>query len=443
MLAVSHVSRRRYPAPVTTRNWAGNYEFTAPRIAAPTSIDELRELISGSERIRAVGTRHSFNDIADSPGTMVSLEALPTGVETGGVEIDAGGSAVWAPAGIRYGDLGRILEQNGLALHNLASLPHISVAGTIATGTHGSGIRNGSLATAVAGLELVGADGELTTLRRGEPDFDGAVVSLGALGVVSRVLLDTRPSFELAQDVLLDLSFETVADNLLEILALGYSTSIFTRWTGNDVDQLWVKHRPEDALTETYGGTPAPGEMHPIAGVDPLYTTKQGGVPGPWLDRLPHFRLEFTPSAGDELQSEFFVPAESGADALRAVAALADAVVPVLLVSEIRAIAADELWLSGAYGRDTVAFHFTWQQRPAEVAAVVAQVEAALRPFGGRPHWGKVFTAERDAIAPLYPRFDDFLALRDRLDPGRKFVDRYLERVLLGGRAAAAAGVVR
>ncbi|BDI23112.1 FAD-binding protein [Herbiconiux sp. L3-i23] len=411
---------------MTPRNWAGNYEFAARRWAHPASVGELQEIVSAGGPVRAVGTRHSFNDIADSPGTLVVLDRMD-----GGVEIDEVEGIAWVSGGMRYGDLGALLQDAGLALHNLASLPHISVAGSIATGTHGSGARNGSLATAVAALELVTADGELRTLQRGDPDFDGAVVGLGALGIVTRVALEVRPTFELEQNVLLDLPFEEVADSLGAILGQGYSTSLFTRWQTPTIDQLWVKAPAGEGVTVPAGGTPAPGKMHPIVGVDPQHTTDQGGVPGAWLDRLPHFKMGFTPSAGDELQSEFFVGADRAADALAVVASLADRIASVLLVNEIRAIAEDELWLSGAYGRDTVAFHFTWQQRPDEVRDVLTVLERELAPFEARPHWGKVFTARREQIAPLYPRFDDFLSLRARLDPDDVFVGQYTRRILL------------
>ncbi|PVZ94070.1 FAD-binding protein [Amnibacterium flavum] len=412
-------------------NWAGNYRFQATTVHRPGSLDELVDVVAGASRLRPLGTRHSFNDIADSPGSLVSLEAMPTDVT-----VDEARGVVWASGGMRYGDLARTLEARGLALHNLASLPHISLAGSVATGTHGSGSRNGSLATAVAGLEIVTASGEVRTLHRGDPDFAGAVVSLGALGVVARIALDIQPSFTVNQRVFLDLPFSTVEEHLADILAQGYSTSLFTRWTGDTVDQMWVKSRGDGAPSETFGGTPASVAMHPIAGVDATSATAQLGVPGAWLDRLPHFKLEFTPSAGEELQSEFFVPVARATDALKAIRGLAERIAPLLLVCEIRAIAADDLWLSGMNETETVAFHFTWQRREPEVRAVVALIEQALAPFRARPHWGKVFTLEATDIRDLYPRFDDFLRLREKYDPEGVFVDAYVERVLLGGRPA-------
>jgi len=409
------------------QNWAGNFNYSAVRIANPRSVDELAAVVTVGGPVRALGTRHSFNDIADSSGLLVTLDEMPRDIS-----IDESERIVWAPAGLRYGDLAEHLQARGWALHNLASLPHISLAGTVATGTHGSGTRNGSLATAVAAIELMTARGELITLARGDDVFDGAVVSLGSLGIVTRLALDIQPAFEINQRVYLDLSLDTVAENLRDVLALGYSTSLFTTWTKATVDQLWVKSLGAEAPAETFGGTAAGQKMHPIAGVDAVNATDQLGVPGPWLDRLPHFKLDFTPSAGEEIQSEFFVPAESGAEALKALAGLAELIAPVLFVSEIRAIAADDLWLSGAYGQDTIAFHFTWHSRPDEVLPVVGAIEQALIPFGVRPHWGKVFTMDSAQIHPLYPHVDRFLALRERMDPDDVFRNVYLDRVLLG-----------
>lgn len=410
------------------RNWAGNHVFSADRVERPTTVEELRRIITGNPRVRALGSRHSFNDLADSAGGVL--------IELGGLDlpldIDRDASIVWAPAGMRYGDLASTLQAEGLALHNLASLPHISLAGTVATGTHGSGIRNGSLATAVAGLELVTAAGDLLVLRRGDADFDGAVVSLGALGIVTRVALDVQPTFQIEQRVFVDLPMDAVENRLLEILGVGYSTSLFTRWSEPTIDQLWVKAEPGDDSVQGFGGTPSAVAMHPIAGVDARFTTDQLQSPGPWLDRLPHFKLEFTPSAGEEIQSEFFVDASDGPAAFAVVKGFADRIAPLLYVCEIRAVAADELWLSGAYGRDTVAFHFTWQSREDEVREVLVDLEAALAEFGARPHWGKVFTAGAEQIRPLYPRFDAFLDLRDRLDPEGRFRNDYTDRVIDG-----------
>jgi xylitol oxidase len=166
--------------------------------------------------------------------------------------------------------------------------------------------------------------------------------------------------------------------------------------------------------------------MHPIAGVDPAHCTPQLGEPGAWLDRLPHFQLRFTPSNGAELQSEYLLPRATALDALRAVRALADDIAPLLLVTEVREIAADDLWLSGAFGTDAVGIHFTWVPQQDAVDALLLRIEERLLPLGARPHWGKRFRADVDALAPLYPRFDDFRALAATHDPRGLFRNAFL-----------------
>jgi xylitol oxidase len=405
---------------VSTANWAGNHVYRAARIHAPATVDELREIVAGARRVRALGSRHCFNDIADSE-ELVSLDALPAAVAVDGARVSCSGA-------LRYGDLAEALHEHGLALHNLASLPHISVAGAIATATHGSGDRNGNLATAVAALELVTSDGERLRVARGDADFDGMVVGLGGLGIVTRVTLDVEPAYDVRQRVFEGLAWDALLDRFAAIAARGYSVSVFTRW-GDDVDQVWVKQRVEEPEPEElFGARPATVDRHPILGMDPVNATPQLGRPGRWSDRLPHFRMGFTPSVGDELQSEYHVDRRHAAAAIEAVRGLAEAVRPVLQVSELRTIAADRLWMSPQYERDTLALHFTWTPQPEAVGRVLAQLEAALAPLDARPHWGKLFHAQ--AVGDRYPRAGDFLALRERLDPRGAFVNDWLRRTL-------------
>jgi alditol oxidase len=364
--------------------------------------------------VRPLGTRHSFTLVADTDGALLSTEHLDRIVEIGE-------SSVTVEAGIRYGELGSALHAHGLALANYASLPHISVGGAIATATHGSGVRNQSLAGAVSALELVGADGSIRRLARGDDDFDGAVVALGALGLVARVTLDVVPAFELRQYVFAGLPWSAVESDLEAILAGGYSVSLFTSWTDAGIDQVWIK--TSDELDSCFGATPADAPRHPVPGADPVNCTDQLGVPGPSGERLPHFRLGFTPSSGEELQSEYAVAREHALDAIGALRRLAPAITSLLQISELRAIAADTLWLSPFYGRDSVAFHFTWKPLTAEVTALLPRIEAALAPFDARPHWGKLFGA-----TPVYPRGHDFRELRARYDPAGKFGNAFVDR---------------
>lgn len=394
-------------------NWAGNVHFTAPRFAQPTSVDELAALVRDARRVRAVGSRHSFSALADSDDLMVSVESLP-----GAVTVDAERRTASVPAGLRYADLARELDAAGWALGAMASLPHITVAGAVATGTHGSGDAAGSLADAVVALEVVRADGELVTVRRGEPDFAGAVVALGALGVVTRVELAIEPRYIMTQVVDRGLPWKTALDDLDGVMGSADSVSLFTMWADPlSLDQVWRKTRGDAVPDALPGSRRATQSGHPLEGGPAENCTDQTGAPGPWCERLPHFRAEFTPSHGQELQSEYFVPRDRAAEALRAVRELAPSIRPLLYVSEIRSIRADELWLSGAYGRETIGIHFTWRRDESRVRGLLPQIEAALAPFDARPHWGKVFTADPVAFAARWPRWNDFAALRERWDP--------------------------
>jgi xylitol oxidase len=409
---------------VTEVNWAGTHAYRAARIHRPSTLEQLQEIVAAAPRVRVLGSRHSFTDIADS-AELVELDGLPADIA-----LDRAAGTVTVGAGVRYGELAEALNAEGAALHNLASLPHISVAGAIATATHGSGNGNGNLATAVAGLELVRSDGELLRASRGDPDFDGLVVGLGALGVVTRVTLDVEPAYEVRQRVFERMGWEALLEHFDAIAGCGYSVSVFTRW-GEDVEQVWVKSRvtaaPEEVRDDLFGAVAATVDRHPIIGLDAVNCTPQLGVPGLWSDRLPHFRMGFTPSKGDEIQSEFFVARDRAVAAIDAMRGLGERLEPLLLVSEIRTMAADELWLSPQYRQDTAALHFTWKREPEAVARALADVEAALRPLAARPHWGKAFVARAAEIAPLYERLPDFVALMDRLDPRRAFRNTWLD----------------
>jgi xylitol oxidase len=396
------------------RNWAGNFAYRATRLHTPASLDELRDLVLASDSLRVQGSRHSFNAIGDAD-ELVSLRTLPAELETDGETVSFG-------AGLTYGELAVELDRRGLALHNLASLPHISVAGAIATGTHGSGNANGNLATAVRALELMTSGGEIVRLQRGDADFDGAVVGLGALGVVTRLTLDVEPAFELRQRVFEGLSWEALAEHFDAITAAGYSVSVVTRF-GSTVDSVWVKSRTD--VAELYDARPATAERHVIPGLDAASTTPQLGVPGAWWERLPHFRMGFQPSNGEEIQSEYLLPREHALAAIDALRSIGSTLIPILQVCEIRTIAADGLWMSPMYGRDTVALHFTWVRDQAAVEAALAVLEPALAPFDPRPHWGKVYLE-----APRYPRGEDFRALVDRYDPRGTFANDWLSAAL-------------
>jgi xylitol oxidase len=413
-------------------NWSGNYVYGAERLLRPSTLEELGRAVAETDRIRALGSRHSFTDLADTTGSLVSLANLPTDVE-----IDADRSVVRVSGGVTYAHLATELHRAGWALGGMASLPHITVAGAVATGTHGSGDTVGSLASAVRVVELFGADGQLRTVSRGEPGFDGHVVSIGALGVVTHLTLDIEPTFEVRQDVHLGLGWEDLVDRFEAIMGCAYSVSVFTDWLRPERNQVWVKSRmlPDgegfvDALAALGlpGVSPAVATTHMLRGAPEEALTAQLGVTGPWHERLPHFRMEFTPSRGAELQSEYFVPRRHAPAAIAALRDAGPGFSDLLQVGEIRSIAGDQLWLSGAYGGDTVAFHFTWLLDPPAVYAVLPLVEAALEPFGARPHWGKCFTLDARTVRAVNPRLADFAALRSELDPSGKFGNDFLDR---------------
>jgi xylitol oxidase len=402
-------------------NWARNVTYQASEIHHPTSLTELRDVVARTDRIRALGTRHAFNRLADTTAALVSVAGLPPEVE-----LDTQASKVRVSAGLRYADIASHVD--GYAVANLASLPHISVAGAVATATHGSGVRNGSLSTAVSGLELVTADGDLVRINRGDPDFPGAVVNLGALGVVTSLTLDLVPAFDIKQYVYDNLPFD---EDLLGVLGGAYSVSLFTDWSGPTINQVWVKQRTTDPDLAV-PATPADGPRHPVPGMPTENCTQQLGVAGPWYERLPHFRPEFTPSSGEELQAEFMVSRDSAREALNAVNEIRDHIHPVLQISEIRTIAADDQWLSPYYERDTVSIHFTLVADTEAVLPVIGLVEKQLEPYGPRPHWAKLFTLGPRTVRDRYPRLDAVRELAHRLDPKGKFRNTFVNDLLDG-----------
>ena len=412
------------------RNWAGNYTYRAQKLHRPTTIEQVQEIVANAASVHVLGSRHSFNDIADS-SELISLENLPADVV-----VDHQAHTVSLGGDVKYGNLAKTLNEEGVALHTLASLPHISVAGAVATATHGSGVTCGNLATAVAGLSIVTSSGEIIKTSRGDPDFDGLVVGLGALGAVTRITLDVQPAYEVKQRVFEGLSWKVLYDHFDEITSCGYSVSNFTRW-GQTNEQVWVKSRtdqPDRVEGDLFGAVAAMVDRNPIFELDPTSCTPQLGRPGLWSDRLPHFRMGYTPSRGQEIQSEYLFPRRHAMGAIEAVRALAEGMRPILLVSEIRRVAADRLWMSMNYEEDSVAIHFTWKREPEAVQQMVAQIEDALSPFEARPHWGKVFHADAAAIAALYKRHSDFVRLLERLDPRGAFRNSWLKARVLSDK---------
>lgn len=411
-------------------NWAANYVYGAAQIHQPETIEQLQDLVFRSKKIRALGTRHSFNDIADSPGELISLQHFNKILN-----LDREHSTVTVEAGVRYGELCRWLDGEGFALHNLASLPHISVAGACATATHGSGDRNGNLATAVSGIEVITANGELISISRESDNFAGAVVGLGGLGIVTKVTLNVSSSFQMQQDVYENMPLANVEKHFDELTSSGYSVSLFTEWRDEIINQVWLKRQVPGGIAlkaepELFGAKLATKRLHPIGVLSAENCTEQLGVCGPWFERLPHFRLEFTPSSGEELQSEYILPRRHALEAFHVIDQMREHIYPLLLISEIRTIAADNLWMSTCYGRDSVAIHFTWKKDWEAVKQVLPMIEDKLAQFDARPHWGKLFTMSPEYLGSVYEKLPDFRALLGHYDPQGKFRNAFLDKYI-------------
>ncbi len=417
-------------------NWAGNYTYTAAHYHYPKTLQQVQELVKSASKLRVLGSGHSFNQIADSPEDMLSLAQLDSNNE---LVIDRERHTVTVGGGVKYGQFCQQIYREGYALHNLASLPHISVAGACATATHGSGDLNGNLATAVVGMELVTADGAVIVLSRDQDkeQFFGAVVGLGGLGVVTKVTLALGPNFEMRQDVYENLPLVQLEEHFEEIVSSDYSVSLFTDWHNEQLQQVWVKHRVVEGeifelRPELFGATLATTQLHPIGSLSAVPCTPQLGISGPWYERLPHFRMDFTPSSGEELQTEYWIPRQYATTAIRIIAGLREQIAPLLQICEIRTIAADNLWMSPAYQQAQVTIHFTWKKNWEAVRQLLPLIEAQLSPLQAVPHWGKLFTMSASQIQAHYQKLTDFQHLLTSFDPQGKFRNAFLDTYIFG-----------
>ena len=399
-------------------NWAGNFTYSTDLLAMPESVEDVRRALAAHTHAKALGARHSFNNIADSTDEQISLKHFDQ------MELDPQAHTVTVGAGVTYGQLAPYIDSRGFAVHNLASLPHISVVGATATATHGSGSSNGNLSTAVRAVEMMTAGGQMVTLspKTLGASFDGVVVGLGALGVITKITLEVQPRFDMTQVVYENLSFAQLEHHLEEIFASGYSVSLFTDWQNHRATQVWIKRRVENGTPtpiepDFFGAKAATRKLHPLAGHPAENCTEQLGIPGPWYERMPHFKMNFTPSSGAEMQTEYFVPREKGYAAILAVEELRDRITPHLFVTEFRSIAADDLWMSPCHQRASMALHFTWKPEWPAVKEILPLIEAKLAPFAVRPHWAKLFTIPPAQIQAQYPRLGDYRTLVAKYDP--------------------------
>ena len=406
------------------QNWSKNIDFLEDGYFQPESLGELQEMITGQRKIRARGTAHSFNSIAVASSIGLNLSKMPKTIE-----VEPKLQTVRVAAGLTYGEVAPILHEKGWALSNLASLPHISIAGSISTATHGSGLTNQNLANQVVSIGIVTSEGELKRIDHNEASFNGLVVGLGLGAIVYQYELKIEPTYQIRQVVYPEIPINTLQENFNELMGSAYSVSYFTDWGNNQTGNLWCKYRDEEQIPDNVGGSlRANSKLHPIPSVDPHACTEQNGVKGYWHDRLPHFQLDFTPSVGEEIQSEFFVDIEDASAAIEAVRQLSSEITPLLWITELRTIAADELWLSTAYQRNSLGIHFTWKKTDL-IFPVIAKIELALKPFLYRPHWGKVFTADPTYLTSVYPRMADFKSLIGNLDSNEKFQNSFTNSI--------------
>jgi xylitol oxidase len=398
------------------QNWSKNIDFGEKAYLQPQSLVELQEMVRSHNRIRARGSAHSFNEIANTDDYAINLAKMPQIIE-----VNEEKRSVRVSAGLTYGELAPVLDRKGWALHNLASLPHISIAGSIATGTHGSGVKNQNLANQVISLSVVTADGDLKTITSTDSEFSALVVGLGLGAIVYQYELKIETSYQIRQVIYPEIPLAEIRKNFDQIMSSAYSVSYFTDWAYPQIGNLWCKFRDDETIPESIGGVlAATKKLHPIPSVDPQACTEQLAEPGVWFERLPHFKLDFTPSVGEEIQSEFFVARKDAAAALAAIAGLGSEIAPLLWITELRTVAADNLLLSGSYQRDTLAIHFTWKKTD-EICPVIAKVEKALKTFDYRPHWGKVYTTTFEEAVSKFSEFAKFKKVIGSLDPARKF----------------------
>jgi alditol oxidase len=432
--AISPISGCLSPQKPRLKNWAGNIEYSTDNVHYPKSLDEVKSIVKKCKKLRALGSKHSFNRVADSIDNQISLEHLNKVIS-----LDEMNHTVTVEGGIKYGELAPYLHQRGYALQNLASLPHITVAGAVTTATHGSGVKVGNLATAVSGIEFIDAEGEEIQLTRKDnrEEFNGAVVAIGGMGIVTKLTLDLLPSFEMTQVVYMNLPMQALEKNMLTVLSSGYSVSLFTNWANRNISEVWLKDRAENGakrtiLPEFYGAKAATENVHPVIAQSAETVTDQMGIQGPWYERMPHFKMGFKPSTGKELQSEYFVGIEHAYEAMMAIEKLHEKITPHLFITEIRTVKADDLWMSPCYKKDSVAFHFTWKQEIQEVNAIIPLIEQALAKFNPRPHWAKIFTMSPTVLRSRIEKLEDFKELLLKYDPNGKFRNEFMNKNLYG-----------
>jgi L-gulonolactone oxidase len=422
---------------VAVRNYGGNVRFSPRRRIAPRSVDELARIVKDARHLRAVGAAHSWSPAIVTDDTLVSLDRM-----RGVIELDRAAMQVTVQGGMHLYELNAYLEREGLALRSLGSIDRQSVAGVIATGTHGSGRDFPCISAQVAKLQLIDGTGRQVTLERGQPEFAGAVVGLGALGIVHAVTFDVVESFRL-HDVTGLVDFADAIENIDEIVASADHVKLwwfvpsrkaiayrYTR-TSEPANDTWLRRFLKDRLLSVaaYRSLLVVGHLSGRRLI-PRINRFLTGEAGRGLDRITPSYIGFlTPSPPVHAEAEWAFDVKDAKPLLREYRRLLpDGGHSYNFIQELRFSKADELWLSPAYQRDSLwlsLYNIDRKNWPAQLA----KFEAFARANGGRPHWGKEATFDRTYLRGQYARLDEFAALAARFDPERKFRNRWLDEI--------------
>ncbi|KAI1701064.1 FAD binding domain-containing protein [Ditylenchus destructor] len=420
--------KRAAASPIFLHNWGDNFLFSTQNIQYPTTVEEVQEIVQNADKVRVVGTRHSFSTCADSPDTILSTLALKNIIG-----FDDSVPSITVQAGIAYTDLNPYLQYLGFALPNLATLAEISVGGASQTGAHGSGLSNQCLASHIRSLKIVLANGTLATYGPNDPELKAIALGVGAFGVITQVELKVEPTFNITNYFFLNMTAQNLYDHFDEIENTGYTAQLFTDFSTPGVwGQIMIMDRSGSnanigSLQNLYGATRATTKVSPILALPPTYLVDQG-VEQPWYFGLVDYHLGLSGFDGGEIQSEYFLPYENAVAAIKAVTTLSDLIAPRVHTMLIRTIKGDDLWLSEMYSQSSVvAIHFTWKLNMTAVMEVLPQIEQLLIPYCAKPHWGKVFAQGPETFLHCYPKLADFKQLAEQLDPTHKFRNQFLE----------------
>ncbi len=420
------------------RNFGRNLQFTPDRYVRVRSVEELQSVVREGKRIRPVGAAHSWSPAFVTDDTVVSLDRMRA-VRS----IDRERMQVTVEGGMRLRELSRVLDQQGLALANLGSIDAQAVAGVIATGTHGTGAGFRCLGAQVARLELIDGTGRSVTLERGQPELDGAVVGLGALGIIHAVTFDVVEAFRL-HDRTASEPFDEVIERLDAEIAENDHFKVWwfcpeseaivyryqrTKEPPNDSRvRRWFKERV--IAVAVYRSLLALGQLRDRRWIPRFnrFLTREAGRP---LDRITPSYIGFlTPSPPVHRETEWAFDVADAKPLLREYRRLLPTDGHTYnFIQELRFSKADDLWMSPAYGRDSIWLSLYNVDRH-HWDAQLAKFEAFAREHGGRPHWGKEATFDRDYLRSQYPRFDDFVALARKFDPEGKFRNPWLDGIL-------------